>query len=338
MTDTATRTPNPGRIFEAINAFQQSAALRAAIELDLFTHVGDGATESAELAVRCGSSERGVRILADYLVVHGFLTKSAGQYALTPESALFLTKSSPAYLGGATEFLHSPTIVSAFADLTATVRRGTTQLPPGGTMAPEHEVWERFARAMAPMMMPTAQAVARHVLASRPGPLHVLDVAASHGVYGLAFAQQNPAARVTALDWANVVKVAAENAAKFGVADRFDTIAGSIFDADLRGPYDVVLLPNILHHFTPEQNTEIARRVKSALKPGGLMVTVEFVPNDDRVSPPMDAAFALTMLATTPAGDAFTFGEYQRMFAAAGFQKSELVRPDGIPAAVIISA
>jgi hypothetical protein len=76
---------------------------------------------------------------------------------------------------------------------------------------------------------------------------------------------------------------------------------------------------NFLHHFDVPTNTTLLRKVAAALKPGGRVAILEFVPNDDRVSPPQAAGFALTMLAGTPAGDAYTFAELRRMAEAAGF-------------------
>ena len=71
--------PSPDRIFETLTAFQQTEALRSAIELDIFTAIGEGATTAAALAHRCGASERGTRILCDYLTIIGFLTKEGGR-------------------------------------------------------------------------------------------------------------------------------------------------------------------------------------------------------------------------------------------------------------------
>src|SRR5579862_3697635 len=94
---TSTAQPSPMLILETLSAYQRTQALKGAVELELFTHIGDGATSPAEIAKRCHASERGVRILCDYLTVIGFLTKTAGAYGLTPDSALFLNKNSPAY-------------------------------------------------------------------------------------------------------------------------------------------------------------------------------------------------------------------------------------------------
>ena len=333
--------PSPVLFFDTINAYQRTAVLKGAIDLDVFTAIGEGDVTTDAIARRCGAAPRGVRVLCDYLVTMGFLAKSGERYALTPDAAAFLDRRSPAYMGGATEFLLSPTITASFADVAGAVRKGGTVLPQGGTVAPEHEVWVRFARAMAPMMAPAAEALARLVMqsgAGAAGPMRVLDVAAGHGVFGIAVARANPAARVTALDWPAVLEVARENAARAGVADRFDTLPGDAFTADLRGPYDVVLLPNFLHHFDAAAIERLLRRVREALAPGGRVVTLEFIPDDDRVSPPPAATFAMVMLASTPAGDAYTFREYEAMFRAAGFARNDRHEVPGTPQRAIVSS
>jgi RimJ/RimL family protein N-acetyltransferase/ubiquinone/menaquinone biosynthesis C-methylase UbiE len=317
--------PSPGLFFQTVNAYQRTAAIRAGVELDLFTGIGEGKTTAKELAARSGVSERGVRILCDALIVMGFLLKPNGRYALTPDSAAFLDKRSPAYAGGIIGFLLTPTMIDSFARATDAVRKGGTALPGRGTVDDEDPVWVDFAKAMGPVMAMPAELLAKLVMGgSATKPLRVLDIAAGHGLFGIAFAKLNRSARVTALDWKSVVAVAGENAQKAGVADRFDTIAGSAFDVDMRGPYDVVLLPNFLHHFDPPTCESILRRVRSALADGGRAVILEFVPDEDRVGPAESVMFALTMLATTPSGDAYSFAEYERMCRNAGFSRSEL--------------
>ena len=149
--------------------------------------------------------------------------------------------------------------------------------------------------------------------------MHVLDIAAGHGLFGIEIAKQNPQARVTGLDWAPVLRVALENARKAGVHDRYNMLPGSAFEVDFGGPYDAVLLTNFLHHFDKPTNVSLLKKVRAALKPGGRAATLEFVPNEDRVSPPMPAAFSMTMLTTTAAGDAYTLSELTAMYNDAGF-------------------
>jgi ubiquinone/menaquinone biosynthesis C-methylase UbiE len=143
-------------------------------------------------------------------------------------------------------------------------------------------------------------------------------------MYGIALARHNPKAEIVAVDWKNVLAVAQENAEKAGVSGRHHTIEGSAFDVDFGDGYDVVLLTNFLHHFSAETNESLLRKVHRALKPGGRAVTVEFVPNEDRVTPTIPAEFSLVMLASTPDGDAYTFSELERMCRNAGFMSVEL--------------
>src|SRR5438477_85342 len=208
--------PDPAEIFAAFTAFHRTGALKAAIELDLFSAIAAGAATADDLARRCGASLRGVRILADVLA------------------------------------------------------------------------------------------------------------AAGHGMFGITLAQANPRAEIVALDWANVLTVAEENARAAGVQDRFRTIKGNAFEVDLGAGYDLVLLPNFLHHFDVAMCEAFLRRVRAALVPGGRAVTVEFIPDESRVTPTVAASFALVMLVGTPAGDAYTFAELERMFRNAGFEGSEL--------------
>ena len=79
-----------------------------------------------------------------------------------------------------------------------------------------------------------------------------------------------------------------------------------------------------MHHFDPPTCEKLLKKVHAALAPGGRAVTFEFVPNEDRVSPPVPAMFSMMMLGTTPSGDAYTFSEFDRMLRNAGFSSSEL--------------
>src|SRR5688572_22677324 len=243
MDTLTTAPPNPGRLMQVLNAYQQTYALKGALELDLFTHIGEGANTPPAIAARAHASERGIRILCDYLVIIGFLTKSRDAYGLTPDAAAFLDRRSPAYLGTSAQFLANDAMIDNFRDLAGRARRGGA--PDAGTLAPNDPIWVEFARSMAPMVVMQAQLAAP--LVTTPGqPVKVLDIAAGHGLFGIFVALHNPSAQIVALDWANVVEVARENAVRHGVADRFTTIAGSAFDADLGTGYDLVLLPNFL--------------------------------------------------------------------------------------------
>src|SRR3954453_8714454 len=127
-------TPSPVQIFETLTAYQNTAALKAAIALDLFTAIGETGATATDLVTRCHAAQRGVRILCDYMTVLGFLEKKADRYHLTKDSTAFLDKKSPAYAGGAAEFLLSDHLTKAFDDVAAAVRKGGTTLAGAGSM------------------------------------------------------------------------------------------------------------------------------------------------------------------------------------------------------------
>ena len=326
---------SPFRLFQAINGYHLTDAIRSAIELDIFTAIGAGHDAPAAIARQCGIAERGARILCDFLVVNGFLTKSGQDYALTDDSAMFLDRKSPAYIGSCTRFLLNDSLRKHFLSLPDAVRYG------GSTdrmaIEPESPVWVDFARSMAPMMMMASQELAKLVIANETRPLKVLDIAAGHGLFGIAVLRANSNAKVTAVDWKNVLEVARENAEKFGVLDRYTTLPGSIFDVDIGGGYDLVLIPNFLHHFDVATNEKLLRKLHDSLVSGGRVVTLEFVPNEDRISPPMPATFALIMLAETPGGDAYTRSELESMMHSAGFSDHEFHPMPPSPHSVLIS-
>jgi len=324
MSSSAAQQPSPQLFFQTINAHQRTEALKAAIELEVFTAIGEGNTTAAALAKRCQTSEKGMRVLCDFLTIMEMLTKKGDQYALTIDSATFLDKRSPAYVGGATEFMCSPMLTEGVKHMAEAVRKGGTVMENDGTIGPENPVWVKFARAMAPLMALAAQLMAQLVDPKADRKLRILDIAAGHGLFGISFATHNRQTEITAVDWPAVLEVAKENAQKAGVADRYKTIEGSAFDVDFGGGYDLVLLTNFLHHFDPPTCETLLRKVRAALADGGRAVTLEFVPNEDRVSPPDAAAFSVMMLTSTPSGDAYTFSELERMFANAGFSRSTI--------------
>jgi phosphohistidine phosphatase SixA len=335
--DAASAPPSPELFMATLSAYQRSAALEGALALDLFTALGRARETADTLAARCGASTRGIRILCDYLTVAGFLHKDGDAYGLTADSAVFLDRRSPACVASVADFILSPKVREAFADVAQAVRRGGTAMADSGTIAPENPVWVRFAHAMAAMMRMPARAVVDLVEVDAGPPLRILDIAAGHGMFGIAFAQRYPRAEITGLDWPGVLEVAHANARRAGIVDRYRTIAGSAFDVPLGGPYELVLLPNFLHHFDPPTCEQLLVRVRAALVPGGRAVTVEFVPDEGRVSPPQAAMFSLVMLCSTPAGDAYTFSELDRMFRRAGFAGSELHVPSPAGPQIIIS-
>jgi ubiquinone/menaquinone biosynthesis C-methylase UbiE len=323
--------------YETLNAYQRTAALKAAIELDLFTAIAEGTNTVRSLAKSRQATERGVRILCDFLAAIEILIKHDEHYSLTEESARLLDRHSPACIASAAGFLTLPEVVDSFKDLTGVVRNGLPELAGEGTIEPENPIWVDFARSMGPLQAPTAETIARVLHSGAGESWKVLDIAAGHGVFGIAVARHNPNAEIFAVDWPAVLEVARENARHAGVEARYHGIPGSAFEVDFGCGYDVILLTGFLHHFGPAAIGTLLRKLRAALAQNGRVATLEFVPNEDRVTPPETATWTINMLAMTRSGDAYTFAEYQRMFRSAGFSTNELVRLPANPQSVILS-
>lgn len=330
--------PNPVLLWDTIHGYQRSAALRAAVDLDLFTTIGAGCTDVSTIAQKCEASERGVRILCDFLTIGGLLSKEDGRYGLTPTSSAFLDRRSPAEMTSVIRFLHSPKQLGAFADLTQVVRQGGTKLPGGGVTEPEVDHWVTFAESMTPIIHPAAQFIAELATAHGRRPKRVLDIAAGHGLFGILLAQRSPEAHIVAQDWANVLPIAKRNAEAAGVADRYQLLPGDAFTVDLGVGFDSVLLTNFLHHFSKGECERVLQRIYQCLNPGGRLFILEFVPNPDRVTPPIPASFSLMMLGLTPEGDAYTMQELEAMLHNSGFAHSELLQVPRSPQQVVVTA
>src|SRR5262249_22947146 len=180
-----------------LQAHQRTSALKAAIDLDIFGAIGQGRDDVASIARHCSASERGVRILCDFLAIYGVLAKENGLYRHSPTSAAFLDPKSPACLGSIAQFLGNQAMREPYQHLAEIVRTGRTVLPGEGTVEPDNPVWVQFAETMAPMMAPLVGPLGAVVLDGHTGPMRVLDIAAGHGLFGIEIAKQNPQAHVT---------------------------------------------------------------------------------------------------------------------------------------------
>jgi ubiquinone/menaquinone biosynthesis C-methylase UbiE len=305
-------------VFDIAMAYQDTAALIAAVRLNIFSVISSMTISLEELESRTGASQRGLRILCDYLTVLGLLKKQDLRYSLAPVSRTFLDESSPFARGGIVDFLAAPEMVELmFRDPAFCVRNGGSDGK--ANTSPDNQVWVRYAKSMIPFAAANAKRLAAYVTSFLDPPYTVLDIAAGHGLYGIEVAKAFPDALVTAVDWGPVLTVARDNAEAAGIAERYRTVSGSAMDVEWGGDYDLILLPNFLHHFDVQTCTSLLRKVRASLVPGGQTLGVEFVPNEDRVSPSISAKFAFWMLATTPGGDAYTTSDLDKMARNAGF-------------------
>jgi C-methyltransferase len=332
---------SPVRLFEMMHAYTQTATLKAGIELGIFDQLAGG-EETAEGVARALSLDpRGTRVLLNALIAVGILEQAGpGSYRLGALAARFLVRGQAGYLGDMVNVIASTWEWEAMDRLADAVRKGGSVVEDNAE-TPEFGYWQSFATDAHAIAGPSAKAVADLLLpwaGARP-ELRVLDVACGHGLYGFAFAQRLEQAQVWSLDWPNVVQVALRHAARLGVADQVHGLAGDMFTTDLGGPYDLVLITNVLHHFSAAKAADLLRRAAEVTRPGGKAVIVGFVTDQDR-SPAADRQahmFALLMLAWTAEGDVHSAGDYQRMLGSAGYEDFSVHLVPGLPAHIMVA-
>src|SRR6185437_1058169 len=157
----------PELFMDAVLAYQQTAAIKAAIELDLFTEIAKGNATVESLAQTTGAAVRGIRILCNYLTARGHLEKHDCQFRLTPSSAAFLDRRTPSWMGSVAEYLAAPEMIDRFlANPAAYVRNGGSIGLANN--APDHPIWVKFARAMGPSRILFAKKVASELAALSP--------------------------------------------------------------------------------------------------------------------------------------------------------------------------
>jgi ubiquinone/menaquinone biosynthesis C-methylase UbiE/heme-degrading monooxygenase HmoA len=327
------------RLTEMMQAYKTTALLRTAMDLDVFDALTNGPATAATLAGKIGADPRGTRILLDALTAVGLLDKQDTHYELPAGAGTLLSRTSPHYLGDMVKVMSGDREWDAFKRLTDAVRHGGTVLAEHAETA-QFDYWVDFAAYASAIAVPTARVMSNALAdwaAGRQSP-RVLDMACGHGIYGYTFARHNPDARVWSLDWPNVLPVAARHAERLGVRERVELLPGDMFTEPLGGPYDLVLITNVLHHFSQTRATELLRRAAQVLKPDGRLALVGFTVGDEPpMSDPLPYLFSILMLVWTNEGEVHTESGYQRMLADSGFGRPDIHRVADLPLRVLIT-
>ncbi len=302
----------PDRLDRMVRGFMPSRCILTALELDIFTAVGDGAS-AEQVAATIEADARAVAMLLNALVALGLLAKSGDAYHNTPETARFFA------LGGKNNqrngLLHTANIWHRWSTLTEAVRRGAS-IP---MERADSSQWtgnfiagmQRNAKDRAPLVVKAL---------GTAGVRRILDLGGGSGAYSIAFAQACSDVRCEVLDLPEVVPLTAEYVRKAGVAAQVVLHAGDMLHDDFGSGYDLILLNAICHMFSAEQNLDIFRRARHALAPNGRLVVQDFILNPDKAGPQHAALFSLNMLVGTAAGAAYSESEYAAWMKAAGFQ------------------
>lgn len=314
--------PSFNDLMNTMRGFQESRVLLAAVELDIFTAVGKGATAS-EVADRLGAHRRSTETFLNALVAIGALTKSGDVFRNTPETARYLVAGSPDNQRPA--LMHTVHVWKAWTTLTDAVRAGSAVLPPG-VEGRDAEWTQAFIAAMHRGALSAAPALVETVGAA--GVRRLLDLGGGSGAYSIAFAQANPKLQAEVLDLASVVPIAQKHIEEAGLAARVTTRVGDLLTDEFGAGYDLVLLSAICHMFGPEENQDLLRRSYRALAPGGRIVIRDFILEPDKTAPKGAALFALNMLVATRTGSTYNEAEYTSWLKGAGFARVSRPQPD----------
>lgn len=334
--DAVAVTPEP--LMQMMQGMHVTAILQAGVQLGVFDHIADGNTDAATIAVLAGADQRGTRILLDALAALGLLDKDGG-YRLSPLADAFLVSSRPSYLGGMTDILDSDLFWRAFSRFGEAVRRGGTILDRHAEV-PGNQFWEMFARCSTGIAVPAAHALAEKLQpwAAQRESLKVLDIACGSGLFGLELAARYPQARVTLLDWPNVLTRTRRNVEKAGLDERMNYIAGDMFEVPLGGPYDLIVASHVFHHFTEQRCLQLLRRLAGALTSAGRLAIHDITATGHRpANEPFPALFSALMLAWTQHGEAHPLATYQCLLAETGFSAPEVSDSLGLPARFLIT-
>jgi ubiquinone/menaquinone biosynthesis C-methylase UbiE len=311
----------PDCLNEMIRGYMPSRCILTALELDIFTAVGEGAN-AEQIGVRIQANARGVGILLNALVALGLLSKSGDEYRNTPESARFFVEGSKDnHRNG---LLHTANIWHRWSTLTEAVRRGT-RVPIDRANTPE---WtsnfiagmQRNSRDRAPLVVNAL---------GTDGVRRILDLGGGSAAYSIAFAKASSDVRCEILDLPEVLPLTAEYVNKAGVSKQISLRAGNMLHDDFGSDYDVVMLNAICHMFSEEQNLDIFRRAREALAPKGRLVVQDFILNPDKTGPQHATLFSVNMLVGTEAGASYSEPEYTSWMKTAGLNEIRRIKLPG---------
>jgi ubiquinone/menaquinone biosynthesis C-methylase UbiE len=318
------RSVKPDLISESLWAPLATRALITGTELGVFDMIAEGVRTPEDLSRRLKASRRGIEMLLEALAGLGYLNKKAGRYGLEPIADTFLVKGKPGYMGDLVTTLGA--IRVNWDTLTDSVRSGKSI----ATLDVEEAGREFFPKLVAGLF-PGSYNAARAALGSlsdkaRRSIKNVMDVAAGSGAWSIPFAQAIPDAKVTVVDFPEVTPITRGFARKFGVGDRYEYVEANLREADFgRNKYDLIILGHIIHSEGEKWGKKLVKKSYDALRPGGMLLIAEMVPEDPRSHRWIPQIFGLNMLMLTTEGGVFTMREYRQWLKNAGFTRVQAI-------------
>jgi ubiquinone/menaquinone biosynthesis C-methylase UbiE len=338
MGETNNEELSPRRLMRILGDFANSQILDASIEYDFFTLIHKGLQSAEEIARAAGTDARATRIVLDSLPALGLIEKRGGKYFLTPTADVFLVKEKPSYVG---DFRH---VALALWDGMAHLKESLKTGKPLSRMdtGAELPVWEKLVLGIIVIAEPAAKALCDILkIGSAHKGIQVLDIAGGSSIFGMTILSRDPSAQVTQLDWPNVNAVAKKANKERGLDGKIRFIDGEHHTAPIEtNYYDLVLASNFCRFESPRGNQELFAKAYSALKPGGIFVVNDFVPNEERTEPTFALRFSVYTLTHTPEGECWTLSQYSDWLQKAGFKSIEIHGdiPKTLPGTTLIVA
>jgi (2Fe-2S) ferredoxin/2-polyprenyl-3-methyl-5-hydroxy-6-metoxy-1,4-benzoquinol methylase len=320
----------PEEMAGIIRGFMESRIALTAIELDIFTAVGQGA-DADQVAKKISADRRATEDVLNALAAMKVLAKKEGVFSNTLLTARFLVAGSPDDSRSA--MMHSVHLWPRWGTLTEAVKKGH----PAADVDPARRTGDSTIAFIAAMHKNASFRAGQVVPAvDLAGVKTLLDLGGGSGAYSIAFAQKKPEMKITVFDLPMVVSLTEKYIAEAGLGGKISTRAGDMRKDELGKDYDLVWVSAICHMFGPEENLGLFRRVHAALAPSGRIVIQDFVMNEDKTSPRQGAVFAINMLVNTMFGGTFSGKEYIDWLTKAGFADAKVVPLPG-PNALIIA-
>ncbi len=298
---------------DAVSAYRLPRVLLVALELDLFTIVGDRSWTIPDLAKELRVSERGLSILCRNLAAVGILQKKGASYKNSRLGATALNADHRAYRGG-----YLNLIKSHWADWIRLLESMRSGLPIDHDTPDSSDYRRQFTWAMHHRTLEIAPAIAAQI--SFAGSKTLLDLGGGPGTYAMAFLAKHPTLRATVCDREAALEVAKEIACTHKVRRRLSYLPLDFSGEPIPGTYDVIWYSNVLHIYSPEENQAIFRRAWAALRPGGRFIIQDAFLHDRKGLYPVEASlFAVSMLLFTRGGNTYSASETTRWLKEAGF-------------------
>lgn len=318
-------TVTPKKVSDIMWGFAQTRALTAAVELDVFTHIANGKHTLNEIASASDCSLRGMGMLLDALVGLKLLIKDKrGSYYLARNCEKFLVSGRPTYFGEM--LLHRKSLDEAWSGLTESVKTGR---PYAGILEKRkgEDFFPGLVKGLFSMNYQAARYAAAYLKRKKKNISHILDVAAGSGVWGIAFAQEFPLAKLTAIDFLSVCGIAHNYINKYKLSDRFECIGGDLRAIDFgKERFDLVILGHICHSEGENNTLKLLKKSYNALNFGGDLLIAEFLPNDNKTAPLIPLLFGLNMLVNTDEGCVFTLRQFRQWLRDIGFKKIDILK------------